>query len=62
MKPEEIKPGLKVCIIVKGVPFCNTVVTQYPINNRDKNLCYLRGVDEPFPISDLKPFTTGLIK
>lgn len=60
MRPLEIKTGLAVCTTHKGAAFCNTTVIRYPVAGYPGH-ALLDGIDEPYPISELKPFTTGLI-
>jgi hypothetical protein len=60
MDKSEIKQGMKVCIYFKNAPFCNTTVKRYPSRKGDV-YADLDGIDDPFPIADLRPFNDGTI-
>jgi hypothetical protein len=60
MSKEEIKTGMKVCMQYRNMPFCNTTVKCYPSDYYGPGFADLRGLEDPVPIADIKPYTTGL--
>lgn len=62
MQKEEIKEGALVCIYVDGRPHINTTVTEFPIQRgwaRGDTHALLKGIENPMPIKELRPFNRG---
>ena len=59
MNTSEIKVGLPVCVCFKGTPIANTTVLEHPFEDWGQNVVWLNGIDEPIPVTDLKPYKKG---